>query len=891
MTTMNDIRTTFLSYFKGHGHEVVASSPLVQKNDPTILFTNAGMVQFKNIFTGKEDRSYKRATTAQKCVRAGGKHNDLDNVGYTTRHHTFFEMLGNFSFGDYFKDTAIELAWGLMTQELAVPAERLLVTVHESDEESAVLWRQISGLSEHRILRIPTTDNFWQMGETGPCGPCSEIFYDHGPSLPGGPPGSTQEPGNRFVEVWNIVFMQFEQYNNGKRVPLPQPSIDTGMGLERIAAVLQGQHDTYETDLLRTLIEATAHITRTDPDGPYRIAHRVIADHLRSSSFLIADGVLPSNEGRGYVLRRILRRAIRHAYMMGVHTPLLWALVSLLVKNMGMVYPELSYAETLITETLRIEEERFHQTLERGLKLLDERSASLPKGGVLSGEIAFTLYDTYGFPLDLTQEVLRHRAITVDIAGFDSAMAHQQAEARQAWTGSGQAAAESFWLELKGRIGITEFIGYDHDEAEASLTALIVDGRPVQQAAAGTTVMLLSNRTPFYGESGGQLGDTGWITIPGKGIINVLNTLKKIESLYVHIGKIESGGIAIGDTAHFSVDKARRVALRVNHSATHLLHAALHRILGRHVLQKGSLVGPERLRLDVSYPKAISAQELRAIESMVNQQIRANGRVSTRLMDSESAIQCGATALFGEKYGAEVRVVTMGGPVAFSAELCGGVHVCRTGDIGFFHILGESAVAAGVRRIDAVAGAVAESYVAEQFALLSKVANVLKSTPLDAPIRVATLVAERRRLESESAILRCKLALVEGSNGLERDRAVRHVAGISLAFRHLKGIPAKDMKGLADRLKQQLGSGVVVLVSDMKGKASIVVGVTDDLSRQISAIALARAGAAALGGKGGGGRPDLAQAGGPDSQAVPAALQAIERLLVERERGREGERT
>ncbi len=885
MTTMNDVRTTFLSYFKGHGHEVVASSPLVPRNDPTIMFTNAGMVQFKNLFTGKEKRSYKRATTVQKCVRAGGKHNDLDNVGYTTRHNTFFEMLGNFSFGDYFKDTAIELSWGFLTKELAVPAERLLVTVHESDEESALLWRQISGLSEHRILRIPTTDNFWHMGETGPCGPCSEIFYDHGPSLPGGPPGSAQESGDRFVEVWNIVFMQFEQGDNGKRVLLPCPSIDTGMGLERIAAVLQGRHDNYETEILRTLIEVTAQITSTDPDGPDRIAHRVIADHLRSSSFLIADGVLPSNEGRGYVLRRILRRAIRHAYMMGVHTPLLWELVPSLVKQMGQIYPELSRAETLITETLRLEEERFHQTLERGLKLLDEQSAILPKNGVLDGEIAFKLYDTYGFPLDLTQEVLRNRAITVDLAGFDAAMAHQQAEARKAWTGSCEAVAESFWFELKGRIGITEFLGYDHEEAEAFLTALIVDGRPVQQAVAGMTVMLLSNRTPFYGESGGQVGDTGCITIPGKGVINVFNTLKKIGVLHVHVGKIETGWVAIGDMAHFSVDKARRVALRVHHSATHLLHAALHRILGRHVLQKGSLVGPDRLRLDVSYPKAISAQELRAIESMVNQQIRANGTVSTRLMDSERAIQCGVTALFGEKYGAEVRVVTMGGPLAFSAELCGGVHVCRTGDIGFFHILGESAVAAGVRRIDAVAGAVAEAHVAEHFAWLARAADVLKSTQADVPIRVTTLVAERRRLESEAAILRCKLALAEGSNGLVnglvRDRAVRQVAGIPLAVRQLEGIPAKELKGLADFLKKKLGSGVVVLVSDTKGKASIVVGVTDDLSRKISAIALVRAGAEALGGKGGGGRPDLAQAGGPDPQAVPAALQAIERLLAE----------
>ncbi|VBB69211.1 Alanyl-tRNA synthetase [invertebrate metagenome] len=876
---MNDVRTTFLSYFKEHGHEVVASSSLIPSHDPTLLFTNAGMVQFKNLFTGKESRTYRRATTAQKCIRAGGKHNDLDNVGHTARHHTFFEMLGNFSFGDYFKDTAIELAWDLITHELAVPAERLLVTVHASDEEAAVLWRRISGLSESRILRIPTADNFWQMGETGPCGPCSEIFYDHGPSLPGGPPGRPEADGDRFVEVWNLVFMQFEQCADGTRVPLPQPSIDTGMGLERIAAVLQGQHDNYDTDLLRALIEATAHITHTDPDGPYRIAHRVIADHLRSSGFLIADGVLPSNEGRGYVLRRILRRAIRHAYLMGARAPLLYALGPALIEQMGMTYPELARAESLITETLRLEEKRFHRTLERGLKLLDEQSAGLTPGSILPGEVAFRLYDTYGFPLDLTQDVLHDRALTVDTEGFEAAMAHQQAEARQAWTGSGESAAEGLWFELKGRIGSTEFLGYDDDESEAFVTVLMVNGRLVEQVVAETPVMLLASRTPFYGESGGQMGDTGWITVPGRGRVVVRDTLKKLGVLHVHVGRVENGVVTVGDKVHLCIDKARRAALRAHHSATHLLQAALHQILGRHVIQKGSLVAPDRLRFDISHPRAISVKELRAIEVVVNQHIRINATVTTRLMDPEVAIQGGATALCGEKYGDEVRVVSMG--KTGSVELCGGTHVSRTGDIGLFCILGESAVATGVRRIEAVAGAVAEAHVAEQSAWLAQAADILKVTPAEVPTRVAALIEERRRSELEGANMRRRLALADNGGGTAVDGRVRKVAGISFAVRHLKDIPAKELKSIADILKQRLNSGVIVLVSDSNGKASVVVAVTDDLSQQISAVELVRAGARALGGKGGGGRPDLAQAGGPDIEAVPAALHAIERLLIE----------
>ncbi|KAF0145464.1 MAG: alanyl-tRNA synthetase, partial [Rhodospirillaceae bacterium] len=794
MITTNDIRTAFLSYFKKHGHDVVASSPLVPRNDPTLLFTNAGMVQFKNIFTGQESCSHQRAATAQKCVRAGGKHNDLDNVGYTARHHTFFEMLGNFSFGDYFKETAIELAWGLIIREFGLAPERLLVTVHATDEDAARLWRQIAGLPETRILRIPTADNFWQMGDTGPCGPCSEIFYDHGPDLPGGPPGSAETDGDRFVEIWNLVFMQFAQQADGQRVPLPRPSIDTGMGLERMTAVLQGRHDNYATDLLRGLIEAIAHAARTDPDGPHRIAHRIIADHLRSSSFLIADGVLPANEGRGYVLRRIMRRAMRHAHMMGVRAPLLWRLVPALVERMGAVYPELARAEALITETLRLEEERFRQTLERGLKLLDEQTAGIAAGDVLPGEVAFRLYDTYGFPLDLTEDVLRGRRITVDGEGFDAAMARQRAEARRAWVGSGEAATESVWFELKDKLGATEFLGYDNEEAEGLLTALVVAGRPFERAEAGTSVVLLASQTPFYGESGGQMGDTGTITVFGKGRVVVSDTLKKLGALHLHVGQVMEGTIAVGDVAYFSVDGARRAALRAHHSATHLLHAALRHVLGQHVTQKGSLVAPDRLRFDISHPRAVSAEELRAVEKLVNRHIHANGDVVTRLMGPETAVQAGAMALFGEKYRDEVRVVVMGERETFSIELCGGTHVRRTGDIGLFQIVAERAVATGMRRIEAVIGATAEARIAEQSAWLAQTAEILKTTPAEVPARVAALVEERRRLERDSVEMRRRLAL---GDGRERAGNVKTVEGIAFAARHLEGVPAKDLKGLA----------------------------------------------------------------------------------------------
>jgi alanyl-tRNA synthetase len=876
MQTANDIRSTFLDFFGKNGHEVVSSSPLVPRNDPTLMFTNAGMVQFKNVFTGMEKRDYTRATTSQKCVRAGGKHNDLDNVGYTARHHTFFEMLGNFSFGDYFKEGAIELAWKLITKEYGIDAERLLVTVYHTDDEAFDLWRKIAGLPEQRIIRIPTADNFWQMGDTGPCGPCSEIFYDHGDHIPGGPPGSPDQDGDRFIEIWNLVFMQYEQVTPEQRVALPRPSIDTGMGLERLAALLQGKHDNYDVDMMRALICASAEASGTDPDGAHRISHRVIADHLRSTSFLIADGVLPSNEGRGYVLRRIMRRAMRHAQLIGAQDPLMWKLVPALIKEMGAAYPELVRAQPLITETLKLEESRFKVTLDRGLKLLDEESSKLGKDGVLNGEVAFKLYDTFGFPLDLTQDALKGRGIGVDLVGFNSAMDRQRADARKAWSGSGEAATEAVWFETREKVGASEFLGYDTDAAEGKIIALIVDGKPVAEAVAGQAVAVIANQTPFYGESGGQLGDAGTIVVPGKGRVAVTDTLKKLGDLIVHFGTVEDGKIAVEDFAELKLDIARRDATRAHHSATHLLHAALRHHLGEHVTQKGSLVGADRLRFDISHPKGLSPEELRAVEAEVNADIRANLPVVTRLMSADAAIEAGAMALFGEKYGDEVRVVTMGeGAVRFSVELCGGTHVRRTGDIGLFKILSESAVGAGLRRIEAVVGAASEAWVDEQAGLLARVAETVKATPAELPARVAALLDDRRRLERELADLRRQMATGGGAA-----TANKTVAGLTYAGRKLEGVPAKDLKGMADDIKKQIGSGVVALISAADGKASLVVAVTDDLTGSLSAVDLVRVGAEALGGKGGGGRPDMAQAGGPDAEKADDALAAIEGALA-----------
>ncbi|MSP83382.1 MAG: alanine--tRNA ligase [Alphaproteobacteria bacterium] len=883
MQTANDIRTAFLEYFRRHGHDVVASGPLVPHNDPTLLFTNAGMVQFKNVFTGIEGRPYKRAATAQKCVRAGGKHNDLDNVGYTARHHTFFEMLGNFSFGDYFKDVAIELAWNLVTLEYGLAKDRLLVTVYHEDDEAHALWRKIAGLPDKRIIRIATKDNFWAMGDTGPSGPCSEIFYDHGSAIPGGPPGSADADGDRFIEIWNLVFMQFEQVTPEKRIDLPKPSIDTGMGLERIAAVMQGEHDNYDTDLLKSLIAASEQASGVAASGPHRVSHRVVADHLRASSFLIADGVSPSSEGRGYVLRRIMRRAMRHAHVMGCREPLMWRLVPALVGEMGAAYPELIRAQPLIVETLKLEETRFRETLERGIRHLDEAVAALPAGGDLPGEVAFKLYDTFGFPLDLTEDALRFQGRKVEHAGFKRAMDRQRAAARANWSGSGDQATETLWFDLRDRVGATEFLGYEVEHAEAKVAALVKGGTEVLEAGADADaeVAIVVNQTPFYAESGGQMGDVGAITLADGTRITITNTQKKLGSLHVHLGRVDGGRIRVNDDVRLAIDGERRRRLRVNHSATHLLHEALRARLGPHVVQKGSLVAPDRLRFDFSHPKPVTDDELRAVEDDVNRQILANAEVATRLMAPEEAIKAGALALFGEKYGDEVRVVAMGTGAtrAYSVELCGGTHVGRTGDIGLLHIVGEGAVAAGVRRVEAVTADGARTYFVEQEAALAGAAALLKVRGADVTARIAQLLDERRTLERELTDVRRKLAL-GGGGSASADEDVREVAGIRLAAQQLSGVPAKDLKGLVDAWKQKLGSGVVAIVSVADDKAALIVGVTDDLIGRCDAVALVRAGAAELGGKGGGGRPDMAQAGGPDVGRAGHALAAIEHALA-----------
>ncbi len=882
MQTVNDIRRAFLDYFATNGHAVVESSPLVPRNDPTLMFTNAGMVQFKNVFTGLEQRDYSRAVTSQKCVRAGGKHNDLENVGRTARHHTFFEMLGNFSFGDYFKDHAIELAWNLITKEFAIPADKLLVTVYAEDDNAFNLWKKIAGLHDDRIIRIATSDNFWSMGDTGPCGPCSEIFYDHGEHIPGGPPGSPDEDGDRFIEIWNLVFMQYEQQAPGERVDLPKPSIDTGMGLERIAAVMQGTHDNYEIDMFRALIAASGEASNTDTGGVHAVSHRVIADHLRASSFLIADGVLPSNEGRGYVLRRIMRRAMRHAQLMGCDEPLMWRLVPALIAQMGQAFPELGRADALITETLKLEEGRFKKTLDRGLKLLDSETENLSAGGQLDGETAFRLYDTYGFPLDLTQDALKAKDIAVDVDGFNTAMERQRADARKAWTGSGDAATDQVWFGVLEQSGATEFLGYSTETAEGQITAIIRDGAVVDSAQAGDDVFVVANQSPFYGESGGQMGDSGIIRGADGALIEVRDTQKKLGELHVHEGTVVGGGFNTGDDVVLEVNHDHRSDLRANHSVTHLIHEALRRRLGDHVTQKGSQVGAGRMRFDISHPKPITADELLLVESDVNIQIRANADVVTRLMEPEAAIEAGAMALFGEKYGDEVRVVSMGsdadgdGEGYYSTELCGGTHAYRTGDIGICKIISESAVASGVRRIEVVTGRGAEGYFREQDNTVQSVAALLKAAPADIGTRVSQLVEERKKLERELSDARRKLAT--GGGGGEAEE-VREINGTRFIGRIVEDIAARDLKGLADDLKKQIGSGVVALICVDGDKASLVVGVSDDLSATFSAVDLVRAGSAVVGGKGGGGRPDMAQAGGPDGTKAKGALAAIEAAL------------
>lgn len=883
MKTVNDIRNEFLGFFEKNGHEVVQSSSLVPQNDPTLMFTNAGMVQFKDVFTGKEKRPYNRATTSQKCVRAGGKHNDLENVGYTARHHTFFEMLGNFSFGDYFKEDAIAFAWELVTKNFALPAEKLCVTVHSSDEEAAEIWKKVTGFADHKIIRIPTDDNFWRMGDTGPCGPCTEIFYDHGEHIWGGPPGSPEEDGDRFIEIWNNVFMQYEQIDADTRIDLPAQSVDTGMGLERIAATLMGSNNNYDIDIMRALIEHSADLTSVEADGEMAASHKVIADHLRSAAFLLADGVMPSNEGRGYVLRRIMRRGMRHAHLLGAKDPMMHKLYPTLLGKMGEAYPELKQAESLITQTLETEEKRFKATLDRGLKMLDEETSKVNDGAKFPGDVAFKLYDTYGFPLDLTQDALRAKEIEVDTDAFNACMEEQKAKARAAWTGAGGEVNEKIWFDILDEVGPTEFLGYEKESAEAQILAIVKDGECVDALNEGDEAIVITNQSPFYAESGGQVGDKG-ILQNDNATLSVSDTKKQVSALWAHIVKLEKGSAKSGDALVMNVDTNRRASIKSNHSATHLLHEALREVLGDHVAQKGSLQDDERTRFDISHPNGMSAEEITKVEDIVNEQIRANTEVVTRVMALDEARESGAMALFGEKYDDEVRVVTMGTQEEgenkpFSVELCGGTHVKRTGDIGLLKIVSEGALSSGIRRVEAVTGANALSYLNAQDQKLQKTASLLKSSPSDVEQRVQTLMEEKKKLEKEVADLRKAVALGGGAGGGANDD-IKDINGVKFTGRVLDGFPAKDLKPMADDLKAQLGSGVIVLVATNDGKASIVVGVTDDLTSEISAVDLVRVGSEALGGKGGGGRPDMAQAGGPNASDAPQAVSAIEQKLA-----------
>ena len=876
-TTLKDIRSTYLNFFAKNGHKIIPSSSLVPDNDPTLMFTNSGMVQFKNIFTGNEVRDYKRATTSQKSVRAGGKHNDLDNVGYTVRHHTFFEMLGNFSFGDYFKDEAIAWAWELVTKEFCLPKDRLAVTVYHTDDEAHDIWKKVSGLPEDRIIRIATKDNFWQMGDTGPCGPCSEIFYDHGPEVWGGLPGTPEEDGDRWIEIWNLVFDQFEDLPDGSRIPLKHPSIDTGMGLERISAILQGVHSNYEIDLFQNLIKAIADMANSDPNGPLKASHNVIADHLRSTCFLIADGVMPSNEGRGYVLRRIMRRAMRHQYLLGMKEPMMYKLLPALQKEMGEAYPELYRAQELITETIKAEELRFLKTLDKGMRLLEDETKDLKAGDELSGTTAFKLYDTYGFPLDLTQDALRNKNMKVDVKGFDEAMAKQKAEARKNWAGSGDAGTEKVWFEIFDKNGGTEFLGYNTLKSECLVNNLVVDGKEVETVNNGE-FYLVANQTPFYGEMGGQVGDIGKIYGPNCEI-EVLDTKKKLHELTVHVCKLVKGMVKVGDDLTFEVDAKNRAAIAGNHTVTHILHKVLRDILGTHVTQKGSYVAADRMRFDISHHKQISDAELRLAEERVNDIIRENHPVITRIMRQEDAIKEGAMALFGEKYGDEVRVVSVcdkDNEHFLSTELCGGTHVKSTGDIGYFKIIAESAIGAGLRRVECLTGRGAEQYALENEQRLHHIASMLKSDMANIEGKIAQLQEEKKKQEAE--IFNLKKALVS-NKASGNNNEFEEINGIKFVGKDLQDVQAKELKAFVDEIKDKIGSGVIVLAANNEGKASIVVGVTNDLTAKYSAVDLVRLGSAQVGGQGGGGRPDMAQAGGPDGSKTAAAIDAIKKAI------------
>lgn len=891
MKTVQDIRSEFLGFFKDKGHEIVPSSSLVPHNDPSLMFTNAGMVQFKDVFTGKEKRDYSRATTSQKCVRAGGKHNDLENVGYTARHHTFFEMLGNFSFGDYFKEEAIAYAWELVTKNFELPADKLCVTVHSTDEEAAEIWKKITGFDDHKIIRIPTDDNFWRMGDTGPCGPCTEIFYDHGEHIWGGPPGSPEEDGDRFIEIWNNVFMQYEQIDADTRIDLPAQSVDTGMGLERIAATLMGSNNNYDIDIMRALIEHSADLTGVEPDGDMAASHKVIADHLRSAAFLMADGVMPSNEGRGYVLRRIMRRGMRHAHLLGAQDPLMFKLYPTLLSKMGEAYPELKRAESLITQTLETEEKRFKTTLDRGLKMLEEETENVAGGAHFPGEIAFKLYDTYGFPLDLTQDALRAKNITVDVDAFEACMAEQKAKARAAWSGAGGEATEKLWFDILEEVGPTEFLGYDKEEAEANILALVKDGEKTDTLKEGEEGIAITNQSPFYAESGGQVGDRGKL-VNDNANATVTDTKKQVGALWLHVVKIENGELKTGNAVQMKVDTNRRADIKANHSATHLLHEALRQVLGDHVTQKGSLQDAERTRFDISHPQAVTDEQLKQVEDIVNGEIRANTEVVTRVMPLDEARETGAMALFGEKYDDEVRVVMMGtqeGGKQFSIELCGGTHVEKTGDIKDFKITSEGALSSGVRRLEAVTGERVQQHlrirqniekeamdrlIQQNQSLRTEYEELGGDAGNAVPIEKDTLIQDNKRLQKDISEIRRKNATQDG------DADIKDLGGIKFSGRVLDGFPAKDLKPMADDLKAKIGSGVVVLISTDNGKASIVVGVTDDLTDKISAVDLVRVGSEALGGKGGGGRPDMAQAGGPNANAANDAVTAIENKIT-----------
>ena len=884
MPTLNDIRSTFLDFYARQGHKVLPSSPLVPRNDPTLMFVNSGMVQFKNLFTGVETQDYTRAATAQKCVRAGGKHNDLDNVGYTARHHTFFEMMGNFSFGDYFKQEAIVYAWEMLTKELCIPKEKLIVTVYHDDHEAAEIWKKVAGFSDDKIIRIETDDNFWMMGPTGPCGPSSEIFYDHGEHIWGGPPGSADEDGDRFVEIWNLVFMQFEQFEDGNRAPLLSQSIDTGMGIERVAALLQGTNDNYSTDLIRSLIEASANATSSDPDGPDKTHHRVIADHLRSTSFLIADGVLPSKDGRGYVLRRIMRRAMRHAHLIGAEDPLLHRLVPSLVQQMGAAYPELVQAQAMIEETLLQEEARFRTTLDRGLKLLEDEISQLRPGGSLPGKTAFKLYDTFGFPLDLTQDALRDEKMTVDTEGFDVAMSEQKAKARAAWSGSGEIADDSMWFDLLDTHGATEFLGYNAEKSEGQLLALVEATKELKTVSVGATVQLIFNQTPFYAESGGQVGDTGQIKTD-TGTLKITDTRKSAE-LIIHMGTVLEGSVSVGQFAQLAVDQTRRSQIRANHSATHLLHEALRRSLGEHVAQRGSLNDHDRLRFDFSHGQALTPKQLEEVQAEVNKYIRQNSHVETRIMTPDDARAIGAQALFGEKYGDEVRVISMGylersnkGTTSntYSLELCGGTHVQQTGDIGCFILLGDAASSAGVRRIEAVTGSTANTYIQSQQSIISEAANILKVQNSDLTVRAKQLVDERKALKNEVTDLRRNLAM-SGGAGAQTSKPI-NVAGRLFLAEVLQGVTGRDLPTLIDNKKAELKSGAVLLIAESDGKIAVAAGVTEDLTGILSAVDIVTIAVSELGGKGGGGRADMAQGGAKSAKNAAQAINAVKQMM------------